>query len=130
MTGKKVGKLQNFSNIFSLNCFSSILSMFVQSISWLCEERLKSITKATKMATPNDLVEKQETMQYGTDSKDARNSETDVERESGSVEDFSSFVVDKKLERRLLWKFDIYILPMLAIMYLFKYVPPQSQDQD
>ena len=82
------------------------------------------------MATPNDLVEKQETMQYSTDSKDARNSETDVERESGSVEDFSSFVFDKKLERKLLWKFDIYILPMLAIMYSSSTSLPHFQDQD
>jgi hypothetical protein len=34
--------------------------------------------------------------------------------------DINNYVVDVKLERRLLWKFDFHILPMLAIMYLFK----------
>jgi hypothetical protein len=42
--------------------------------------------------------------------------------EVGIVRD--SYVIDKKLERRLLWKFDLYILPMLAVMYLFKYGKP------
>jgi hypothetical protein len=43
--------------------------------------------------------------------------ETDPEKiRHGEVEDF----VDPALERRLLRKFDITILPMLAIMYLFK----------
>ena len=43
----------------------------------------------------------------------------DVENKSGDVE-YSTFIVDKVVERKLLWKFDIHILPMLAIMYLFK----------
>lgn len=36
------------------------------------------------------------------------------EREEG-------YVVDKQLERKLLRKFDFFILPLVALMYLFKY---------
>lgn len=32
------------------------------------------------------------------------------------------YVVDKALEKKLLRKFDLTILPTLALMYLFKYV--------
>lgn len=52
---------------------------------------------------------------FAADSKEARSSYSDAERGLGDV-----YVVDKKLERKLLLKFDIHILPMLAIMYLFK----------
>jgi hypothetical protein len=48
-------------------------------------------------------------------------SDTNIENGSGDV-DYSTFVVDKTVERKLLWKFDLHILPMLAIMYLFKLV--------
>jgi hypothetical protein len=30
------------------------------------------------------------------------------------------YVVDKQLERKLLRKFDFFILPLVALMYLFK----------
>jgi hypothetical protein len=51
---------------------------------------------------------------------DSKNpTEEDIENGSGDME-YSTFVVDKAVERKLLWKFDIHILPMLAIMYLFK----------
>jgi hypothetical protein len=55
---------------------------------------------------------------YDMDSKDPM-AQTDIEKGSGEV-DYSAFVVDKTVERNLLWKFDLHILPMLAIMYLFK----------
>lgn len=55
---------------------------------------------------------------YGVDSKDPV-SDADVENGSGDI-NYSTFVVDKAIERKLLWKFDLHILPMLAIMYLFK----------
>ena len=58
------------------------------------------------------------TQDFAYDSKNPI-SDADVENGSGDV-DFSTFVVDKAVERRLLWKFDVHILPMLAIMYLFK----------
>ncbi len=46
-----------------------------------------------------------------------------VDKERGDIENLSNdYVVDRALEKRLLWKFDIHILPMLAMMYLFKYV--------
>lgn len=35
------------------------------------------------------------------------------------TEDGETFVIDKKAERRLLWKFDLRILPLLTMMYLF-----------
>jgi hypothetical protein len=63
-------------------------------------------------------VVKTQDFAYGMDSKDPI-SETDIENGSGDV-DYSTFVVDKAIERKLLWKFDLHILPMLAIMYLFK----------
>lgn len=53
-----------------------------------------------------------------TDSKDVLPVETDPEKVGhGEMEDF---VYDRAVERRLLRKVDIYVLPMLAIMYLFK----------
>lgn len=41
--------------------------------------------------------------------------ETRVIAEDGEV----SMLIDPKAERRLVWKFDLRILPVLAIMYLF-----------
>ena len=34
-------------------------------------------------------------------------------------EDGESYTIDKKAERKLLWKFDLRILPLLTMMYLF-----------
>jgi hypothetical protein len=65
-----------------------------------------------------DSVVKTQDVAYVVDSKDPV-SEKDVENGLGDV-DYSTFVVDKAIERKLLWKFDLHILPMLAIMYLFK----------
>ena len=39
---------------------------------------------------------------------------TVINREDGEV-----FVIDRKAERALVWKFDLRILPLLALMYLF-----------
>lgn len=60
--------------------------------------------------------------EYPLHSKAVAGSESDIERSTVEVEDGTTFVVDRKLEKKLLWKFDLHILPMLAIMYLFKYV--------
>jgi MFS family permease len=42
------------------------------------------------------------------------NGNTVITREDGEV-----FTIDKKAERKLLWKFDLRILPLLTMMYLF-----------
>ena len=42
------------------------------------------------------------------------NGNTVITREDGEM-----FTIDKKAERRLVWKFDLHILPLLALMYLF-----------
>lgn len=42
------------------------------------------------------------------------NGDTIVTREDGET-----IVISRKAERRLLWKFDLHILPLLAMMYLF-----------
>lgn len=42
----------------------------------------------------------------------------DVEKDIGTVEELPS--IDRALERKLLKKFDLHILPLLAVMYLFK----------
>jgi hypothetical protein len=42
------------------------------------------------------------------------NGNTLITREDGEV-----FTIDQKSERRLVWKFDLHILPLLALMYLF-----------
>jgi hypothetical protein len=34
-------------------------------------------------------------------------------------EDGESYTIDRKAERKLLWKFDLRILPLLTMMYLF-----------
>lgn len=60
------------------------------------------------------------TMDYPVESKDTAVSDSDVEKGIGEVEVTSTYVVDKQLEKKLLRKFDIHILPLLAIMYLFK----------
>jgi hypothetical protein len=42
------------------------------------------------------------------------------DQEKGIVEGYSeSYVVDKALERKLLFKIDMHVLPTLALMYLF-----------
>lgn len=35
---------------------------------------------------------------------------------------FEGYVIDKAMEKKMLRKFDIIILPTVALMYLFKYV--------
>jgi acetyl-CoA carboxylase beta subunit len=68
------------------------------------------------MATTTiDFAEKTQDGTYSTNPKEMQTSESDVEQGTTDI-----YVVDKKLERQLLWKFDLHILPMLAIMYLFK----------
>lgn len=42
------------------------------------------------------------------------NGNTVINREDGGV-----FIIDRKAERALVWKFDLRILPLLALMYLF-----------
>lgn len=62
--------------------------------------------------------------------EDRRPSEGDLERTKSiatdskgdtviQTEDGETFVIDKKAERKLLWKFDLRILPLLTMMYLF-----------
>lgn len=43
-----------------------------------------------------------------------QNGNTVITHEDGEV-----FIIDKKAERKLLWKFDLRILPLLTMMYLF-----------
>ena len=47
-------------------------------------------------------------------------------QETTSRDDASNqdYVVDPKLEKKVLRKFDFYIIPVLALMYLFKSVYP------
>jgi hypothetical protein len=70
-----------------------------------------------KMAS--DPVEKTMEKAYPIDSKEGPASESDVEKGTVEVE-VTTYVVDKALERKILWKFDLHILPLLAVMYLFK----------
>lgn len=42
------------------------------------------------------------------------NGNTVVTRETGET-----YLIEEKAERALVWKFDLHILPLLAIMYLF-----------
>jgi hypothetical protein len=46
--------------------------------------------------------------------------ETTAEHGTGGVETYYIPTADRELEKRLLRKFDIHILPALAMMYLFK----------
>jgi hypothetical protein len=54
------------------------------------------------------------------DEKGAVASET-IEHATGDLENNYASGVDRELEKKLLRKFDIHILPALAVMYLFKY---------
>lgn len=65
-------------------------------------------------------VEKMGEPGYPIDTKEAIGSDSDVERGNDIVVVSSDYVVDRALEKKMLWKFDVHILPMLAIMYLFK----------
>jgi MFS family permease len=49
------------------------------------------------------------------DNKGASASASDIDAHDG----MTTFVIDPQRERALVWKFDIRILPVLAIMYLF-----------
>jgi hypothetical protein len=40
----------------------------------------------------------------------------------GAGDTSEGYVIDKAMEKRMLRKFDIIILPTVALMYLFKYV--------
>ncbi|RDW85199.1 MFS transporter-6 [Coleophoma cylindrospora] len=51
------------------------------------------------------------------DAKTTFPSEKDIEEKAGEVE--GVYVVDRALEKRMLRKFDLHILPVLSIMYLF-----------
>lgn len=42
----------------------------------------------------------------------------------GDADHFEIPDVDKTIERRIVRKFDLYVLPLLSIMYLFKSVSP------
>jgi hypothetical protein len=57
---------------------------------------------------------------FPTQPKEVPEFESDVEMGVGQVEISSILVVDKQLEKKLLRKFDLHILPLLAVMYLFK----------
>lgn len=47
--------------------------------------------------------------------------DTDLKRTVDErIERFQTQGVDKALEKKLLWKLDTRILPLLAVMYLFK----------
>jgi hypothetical protein len=74
------------------------------------------VVKLANMTADTAAPVKTEDFAY--DSKN-QNSNADIENVSGDIE-YSTFVVDKAIERELLWKFDLHILPMLALMYLFK----------
>ena len=82
-----------------------------------------------EMTGSSDDVEKTALPPYaaGEAKMDNPTFEKDIDHEIGDSESVrriatlpDGFVVDKKLERKMLFKFDIYILPMLAMMYLFK----------
>ena len=45
----------------------------------------------------------------------------------GGLDSFEGYVIDKDMEKKMLRKFDISILPTLALMYLFKYVQSTSR---
>lgn len=51
-------------------------------------------------------------------SREKQSNSYDVEKEVGIVEEVQ--LTDRVLERKLLQKFDLHILPLLAVMYLFK----------
>ena len=65
--------------------------------------------------TRDDLVKKES----GSEKKTIR--ENGVETDVGEVEDLTTNI-DRQMERNMLWKFDLHILPLLALMYLFKCV--------
>jgi hypothetical protein len=89
-----------------------ISSVVISSLQFIFSQ----LAVVATMTPPSiDLAEKKQYGAYSTEPKEALGSESDVEQGTNDV-----YVVDKKLERRLLWKFDIHILPMLTIMYLFK----------
>jgi hypothetical protein len=60
---------------------------------------------------------------FNGDEKDVKRvgSEDIGETVSTSDPESSSYTVDKQLERKLLRKFDFIVLPLVAVMYLFKY---------
>ena len=39
----------------------------------------------------------------------------------GAGDSFEGYVIDKAMEKKMLRKFDVIILPTVALMYLFKY---------
>lgn len=71
-------------------------------------------------SVPIDKVPDVETK--GTDTDERTGSIITIDGKGDTVvtqEDGESYVIDAAAERRLLWKFDLRILPLLAMMYLF-----------
>jgi hypothetical protein len=91
---EKSAKLDNFPRppLFSYCFCSSLFLIFTQS--------LFGSTTGMKGANPRGF------------------SETAADEPS---EESHQYVVDKDLERIVLRKFDLHVLPLLALMYLFKY---------
>lgn len=54
--------------------------------------------------------------------KEIERVDSEMVAEASSWGDGEAYVVDKQMEQRLLRKFDFFILPLVALMYLFKYV--------
>ena len=57
------------------------------------------------------------------DEKDVKRMSSDAVSETTPDPEDSIYTVDKHLERKLMRKFDLHILPLVAMMYLFKYAP-------
>jgi len=56
------------------------------------------------------------------DDKDVEGVRAETVGDSASTQDNDEvYVVDKHLEQKLLRKFDFFILPLVALMYFFKY---------
>ena len=68
---------------------------------------------------------KPSSVESGEDNKDPDSKPSPSRVEEGSTEDvedrFAGYVVDREMEKKMLRKFDLIILPTLALMYLMKY---------
>jgi sugar phosphate permease len=52
-------------------------------------------------------------------SKDIKYGEEDNNSTVYATDDATAYLIDHKAEKKLVWKFDTHILPVLAVMYLF-----------
>lgn len=96
---------------------SPILKRLIVQLRELCSQRV-GLVLTLKMSTADKPLPSPD------DQKNLSPTKGHVDEVSSlsAGDSFEGYVIDKAMEKRILRKFDVIILPTVALMYLFKYV--------